>query len=925
MAELNSLLEKALRKDPKKAAAQEKARHSAEVEHFLKSRAAQAAVGGGGFNMGLLDILSAMPATQAAKLLKTGNLGGAAVNALAFTSQFDDSKMAQDVGDALALFPVFGGVGSLGNLRRTAARSARTGKDLPQFSYEGKIAPRRQAELEKRMRDWIPNASAANKEDLTQKLDTWVKNNPFWGKYPLEKGPLLDLMPKELRAPFYQSLKEMGYGGTKMGERGARDLKGKLLGNRPRLEGKKEIESFANRKWEEIMPFEQSGGVPKGWAEKNPGRQPEWVTRPGEKLKPGQKGLLDSDLYQQAGQQWAGGALLGGGISAAQSLAGGGQGQKGGDQKAGLVVNRRNIGRLRQMQQEKLMELSKKRPGMADFNAAEATFAAKYPKLYKNAVDNSEIGAFQPIPGSYKTGEYNPATGNIGIGVPRDPKQWDETTLFGKRKVSPEVFNSMGHESIHANDFNRLGKINDPATGRKMDVGDLFAPDDVKDKDFMMKTLSRMSKKYPDLEKMFDNFDPKYISPPSSSKRRNPLQALEDWKQFRQYKKQPLEARAFKAGATSGKSVEKLFEALGNDKLGAIGGLGAALVGGAATSRSSDDDQAVVGRLTKLRRKIALANNPAAFLDKPLDGIALPKPYADKYRVTRAQNTDMVLPEQGNRRGGNYVIAEPIDRPFQGNSNKPSYHFQYQNDNPTTTAEGGRNVINNYAEPKNPFRVPVSTFFGNHVEKVIPSGHAKGRSPELARFDKKNPNQFLPKHLKLNNVDIRKMGKDAVSGLPGVGTDAFGDYLLNKYAKHYGYDSVVPRAFQKKAKAGHEMMLPNESRWDKKPATVASMETMLGALDKDFTSLKGFIPNKKGTVVNTSKSQVDEDVSTLLQNADAALKAKQPARVPDWYVKEAHEKYKKAISSPGGPINSFSERKKFVDDYLKKYDPEIPF
>ena len=340
----------------------EGARHAIFRQYDLAERYAKQAE-----TSGVLDLLTLHPALKTGQALRAGSFGNAAVNALAFTSQFGDDPVSRLVGEVAAFtpnlsglgkmskaarsaefqkrlgqdylvggtvgagltlggmapqretdentaaFPVFGGVGTLGNLRRVAQRAAAKGKDLPQFDFEGKIAPRRQQELEQRMRAWIPKLSGKDPEGTTKKLDAWVKNNPFWGKYPLEKGPLLDLMPAELRQPFYQSLKEMGYGGTRMGERTALGSRGEKLGGRARNENFSEIPSFANRKWEDILKFEQGGGLPAGWAAANPGRQPSWIARPGEKLAPGQRNILDEYVKTAGGGGTA--AALGAGIA----------------------------------------------------------------------------------------------------------------------------------------------------------------------------------------------------------------------------------------------------------------------------------------------------------------------------------------------------------------------------------------------------------------------------------------------------------------------------------------------------------------------------------------------------------------------------------------------------------------------------------
>ena len=134
MAEIDPLLEDVLRRGGReKSWLQEetlkKIRRKADVENFLSSRAAERTAKLGE-STGLGDLLTFLPATSAAKAALAGNKLGAGVNALAFTSQFDDSKLGRAVGDLTAAIPVFG-VGSTARLRNVAKRAAETGRDLP--------------------------------------------------------------------------------------------------------------------------------------------------------------------------------------------------------------------------------------------------------------------------------------------------------------------------------------------------------------------------------------------------------------------------------------------------------------------------------------------------------------------------------------------------------------------------------------------------------------------------------------------------------------------------------------------------------------------------------------------------------------------------------------------------------------------------
>ncbi len=287
MAELNPLLEQTLRKDPARAAAAEKARRSAEVEQFLKSRAAQAAAGGGGFTQGVGDLLTFMPGAQAAKALKTGNLGPAAVNALAFTSQFDDSKLGENVGDALAFMPVFGFGSTRGiargqdRLRKLAGKGVAA--ELPTFDLSsGKMAPRRLQLFEKGMRRYIEQSGAKDPGKQLKTLDDWLGS--LDRSKPVSKKILGDRMPAELRPALYNTAVEQGYGKLKLPDRskapmdkfGNRVTKGENItaleaegkfSSGGRMNPTQDASTAGVRRFEEVMPFGQKGGMPSKWEE----------------------------------------------------------------------------------------------------------------------------------------------------------------------------------------------------------------------------------------------------------------------------------------------------------------------------------------------------------------------------------------------------------------------------------------------------------------------------------------------------------------------------------------------------------------------------------------------------------------------------------------------------------------------------------
>ena len=381
----NPLLSTYLRKDAAKTAAGERFRKFREED--LATRYAKRAE-----TSGLLDLLTLFPAGRAASALKAGERLPAALAGAEFLSQFSDDPVSRAVGDTLALAPttrglsklaagtkgaeftkrlgqdwaggtVGAGVGTLaglnmrpegrdgenlaaypvygvGSLRRLAAvadRVAKTGKDFPMFTAEGKMSPARQKELFRRMAEWIPNTSTKKPEAVFQDLRNWIAATKGAGKKPVEKRIMLDRMPASLSEAFQQTLKDLGYGGMDRGPRskapmdkfGTRVTKGQNLAALE-AEGKytsggrmnpTQVATEGPKTWEELKPFEQGGGVPSGWASRNPGEQPRWVTRPGEVLEPGKKPFR-SDLFKTAtGAGLLGAALAGQDIGGEDSQA----------------------------------------------------------------------------------------------------------------------------------------------------------------------------------------------------------------------------------------------------------------------------------------------------------------------------------------------------------------------------------------------------------------------------------------------------------------------------------------------------------------------------------------------------------------------------------------------------------------------------
>ena len=455
-----------------------------------------------GETTGLGDLLTFLPAGYAAKAALSKAPVEAAVNALAFTSQFDDSQLGADVQDALAFFPVFG-LGSTKGLAAAQKRMAERGANLPFLSGEGKMSPRRLREFTGRMENWIKNGSSKDPSKILSDLADW-KSALKGGTKPVDKSVILDRMPASLRQSFYQSAKEMGYQGIDMPTRSKAPMD--KFGNRVtkeqhlakyegdavtggRMNPTQEAPS-GRRTWEEILGHEQSGGVPKAWEEVFKKRQSREVAK---------------KYLEQLGV----GSVLGTGANLLSP-----DGTAEGDQKAGLVVNKRNIGRLRQLQEQNLERLNKIRPKFEHLNELEATFAAKYPKIYEKTAKD---GSYTPQ-NSRGGGAFDPKTGEVFINAPEDSKIWQQN-----HKLIPHTLDTFGHEAIHALDYQRLGKVNALGSGRKL-------------------TLDDFGKNYRDLRTI-----------------RNDLGGQHELAAQSVFRNQPIEKRAYKAGSTAQKSTSDLL------------------------------------------------------------------------------------------------------------------------------------------------------------------------------------------------------------------------------------------------------------------------------------------------------------------------------------------------------------------------------
>mgnify|MGYP001594001536 FL=1 len=190
--------------------------------------------------------------------------------------------------------------------------------------------------------------------------------------------------------------------------------------------------------------------------------------------------------------------------------------------------------------------LDQRRPDRGDLNEIEAAFAAKYPKLYNNGLAGR--GNVDFAPGRAGSGAYNPATGGVEVSAPGDRVSRSERSAISK---------ALSHEVMHANDFQRLGKINEPFTRNKI-RGAEFVPmgvDTKKQKDI----LDRLEIFNPEEARWSRGEFPAYITPEVAKDlyagAPNPLA-----KAAAKYRGQPVEQRAILAGDTGRKSLDKLLD-----------------------------------------------------------------------------------------------------------------------------------------------------------------------------------------------------------------------------------------------------------------------------------------------------------------------------------------------------------------------------
>jgi hypothetical protein len=346
-----------------------------------------------------------------------------------------------------------------GRLSRAAQQMKKKGKDLPQFSAEGQIAPARQRELETQMREMIPLMGAKDPAKVAADLDAWVKSNPFWGKYPLQKEPLLDLMPASLRAPLYQSLKNMGYGGVKMG---SREFGSRRPDYRP---GKETITPGADRKWEDILKYEQGGGIPAGWAVRNPGAAPKWVARPGESLQPGQEALL-ADLLKKGAT----------GAAALEGIASLADNPDADADQAAVPGSKKLLRKIQLARSGRLLDPPKQGPTPGAVSAPEALKVSRFENLadilpsrlqrrglYYTLASNPTTPFNMKLPsGSYqnnfssilKPGSEGGSQGVLGMMAPKNPLRLQGSSFYGLE--SPRI---LGGKITSAKSWEELNKV----------------------------------------------------------------------------------------------------------------------------------------------------------------------------------------------------------------------------------------------------------------------------------------------------------------------------------------------------------------------------------------------------------------------------------------------------------------------------------
>jgi len=245
---------------------------------------------------------------------------------------------------------------------------------------------------------------------------------------------------------------------------------------------------------------------------------------------------------------------------------------------------------------------------------------------------------------------------------------------------------------------------------------------------------------------------------------------------------------------------------------------------------------AAVPGIVKFRRNIMKAGSPEYWAKSMKTAVSVPGAIklpeeSRQLKLIRAQNTPGDI-NPNNRRGGQYFTANN-----PGSEHVAGKGYLVQHANP---AEGGKHLIEANINPVNPLPLRSTSWFGNSARSTVGIGGnttgtrhysqeyvpkpTQGRSLEQLRdlSSGGNPsalNEVLPKRIRLNNADVRKINQGPRTGPLGVSTDALGDYLINKYAKSYGYDAAAPgRNLRHSGMYGEEIMVPSTGRHDVKDA-----------------------------------------------------------------------------------------------------------
>ena len=140
----------------------------------------------------------------------------------------------------------------------------------------------------------------------------------------------------------------------------------------------------------------------------------------------------------------------------------------------------------------------------------------------------------------------------------------------------------------------------------------------------------------------------------------------------------------------------------------------------------------------------------------------------------------------------------------------------------------------------------------------------------------------------------------------GVSDDAVGDYLLNRYAKSYGYDAVTPR---KIGYRGREVSIPAQGRYDAAPNYAMNWDTLQRNVGNEiglspYEAMKPKKPIKPS--INNDWVPYDDNPLNMSQSATPIL-----------------SKAEKPWGKDGGAIDWWQSKMEpeFLDDAVYDYTP----